>query len=296
MTAVASHNYSEHHHTNDDAQYETDGDEISTTMSIQTGYSSEYRTRTLPLSRLSKHSIKLKSSSSFPNLLSLYQTPIREESTLDEPKRKKKEPKRERRKKEILKRPDWEEQHERRARHEMRQIRMDAVAKEQLDKFDRYVNSMKEKVDRQREERRKYNEILQERLREQEEMEKKKLRLHRGPKHVYIHDRKYLKSLPVSNYCKATRLADDLQRKGVLRTQADVEKYWSGYASQQRKGTDIFSDTASTSVNFPQQWMATEKPEIKVTDNDEDHLTDAASMHHRQLPRLKKKKKKPPEN
>jgi hypothetical protein len=76
------------------------------------------------------------------------------------------------------------------------------------------------------------------------------LRLHRGPKHVYIHDRSYLKTLPVSKYCKATRLADDLQRKGVLRTRADVEKYWSGFANHQAKGVDIFSDTASNSGNI----------------------------------------------
>ncbi|XP_045168955.2 uncharacterized protein LOC123531778 [Mercenaria mercenaria] len=294
MATVAASNYTESHHK-DSSQYDTDGDELSTTLTIQTGYSSEYRSHAQPLSRLSRHSIKLKSCSSFPNLLSLYHTPIREESNVEEIKKKKKEPKRERRKKEVVLRPDLEDQHEKRARQESRSVRVNTVAKEQLEKFDKYVNSMKEKVEKQREERRKYNEILQERLREQEEMEKKKLRLHRGPKHVYIHDKKYLKTLPVSKYCKATRLADDLQRKGVLRTRADVEKYWSGFANQQASGIDIFSDTVNTSVNYPHQWMSTKKPEIKVTDDDDDHLTDAVSLQQRQLPPLRKKKKRRPE-
>lgn len=50
-------------------------------------------------------------------------------------------------------------------------------------------------------------------------------------------------------------------------------------------------------VNNPLQWMNTEKPEIKVTNDDEEHLTDAATLHQRQLPPLKTKKpkKKPPE-
>lgn len=52
---------------------------------------------------------------------------------------------------------------------QMRQIRIDVVAKEQMDKFDQYVSSMTVKVGKQREERRKYNEVLQERLHEQEE-------------------------------------------------------------------------------------------------------------------------------
>jgi hypothetical protein len=66
-------------HHKDGSQYETDGDGMSSTLTIQSGYSSDYRSHTQPLSRLSRHSIKIKSSSSFPNLLSLYQTPIREE-------------------------------------------------------------------------------------------------------------------------------------------------------------------------------------------------------------------------
>lgn len=52
---------------------------MSTTMTVHSGFSTSYRTGNIPPSRLSRHSIKIKSSSSFPNLLSLYQSPIREE-------------------------------------------------------------------------------------------------------------------------------------------------------------------------------------------------------------------------
>lgn len=295
MATLATSNYSEHnHHHNSNRHYDTDGDELSTTLTYQSGYSSEYRPHNL--SRLSRHSIKLKSSSSFPNLLSLYQTPIKEESTIEEvPKGKKKNvrKRRERKKNEEFKH-DHDDPHERRARQEIRQLRMDAVAREQLDKFDNYVKSMKDKVEKQREERKRYNEVLQERLREQEEAERKKLRLHRGTKHVYVHDRKYLKTLPVSNYCKATRLADELQRKGVLRTRGDVDKFWAGYSNNQRRSTDIFSESESNSVNYPQKWMTTMRPEIKVTENDEDEetITEAVDLHHRQLPPIKTTKKK----
>ena len=55
----------------------TDDDQESVTLTIQTGVSSGFRTNNL--SRLSRHSVKIKTSSSFPNLLSLYQEPIREE-------------------------------------------------------------------------------------------------------------------------------------------------------------------------------------------------------------------------
>ena len=51
-----------------------------------------------------------------------------------------------------------------------RKIRMHAVAREQMEKFDEYCRVMKSKVDRQREERKRYNEDLQERLRAQEEL------------------------------------------------------------------------------------------------------------------------------
>ena len=47
---------------------------------------------------------------------------------------------------------------------------MDAVAREQMEKFDAYCLTMKKKVDQQREERKRYNEELQERLRAQEEI------------------------------------------------------------------------------------------------------------------------------
>ena len=46
---------------------------------------------------------------------------------------------------------------------------MDAVAREQMEKFDAYCLSMKKKVEQQREDRKRYNEDLQERLRVQEE-------------------------------------------------------------------------------------------------------------------------------
>jgi len=80
--------------------------------------------------------------------------------------------------------------------------------------------------------------------------EKKKLRLHRGPKHVYVHDKTYLKSLPVSNYCKTIRLADELQRKGVLRTRHDVDKFWKGFGNNQMTGDDIFSEQSLNSGNL----------------------------------------------
>ena len=51
-----------------------------------------------------------------------------------------------------------------------RKIRTHAVAREQMEKFDNYCRAMKNKVERQRAERQRYNEELQERLRAQEEI------------------------------------------------------------------------------------------------------------------------------
>ena len=52
-------------------------DAESVTLTVQTGVSSNLRS--MMGSRISRHSVKIKSSSSFPNLLSLYHSPIREE-------------------------------------------------------------------------------------------------------------------------------------------------------------------------------------------------------------------------
>lgn len=66
----------------------------------------------------------------------------------------------------------------------MRQIRVNAVAREQLDKFDDYVRTMRSKVEKQREDRKKYNETLQERLKEQEEV----VRFYSYEKLIHVYD------------------------------------------------------------------------------------------------------------
>ncbi|KAH3809150.1 uncharacterized protein LOC127833425 [Dreissena polymorpha] len=278
------HTHRLHHYDNGDDVTETDDvKDMSSTLTLQTGFGS------MSQSRLNLHNEKMRMHSSFPNLLSIYQTPIEEEDG-DRPRRRVKG----KHKKLTKQTQDGEEHHDNRQRNEMRQLRMEAVAREQLERFDDYVKRLRSKVDKQREERRKYNEALQGRLREQEEVEKKKLRLHRGPKHVYVHDKSYVKTLPVSNYCKATRLADELQRKGVLRTRQDVEKYWSSYGNSRILNQDIFSENSNNSVNYTHNWIGERLPKIRVgddDDNDDVALTDEL-VHNRkkQLPPIKKTK------
>ncbi|WAQ93971.1 hypothetical protein MAR_006442 [Mya arenaria] len=259
---------------------------MSSSLTLQSGQS-------VP-SRLSRHSVKIRHYSSFPNLLSIYEAP-KEEGNSDDDDEGNQE-RRERRKghrrgKKRNEQGNSDDAIDIRQRVEMRQLRMDSVAREQLERFDKYVERMCSKVERQREERRKYNEALQERLREQEEAEKKKLRLHRGPKHKYVNDTSFLKALPVSNHCKATRLADELQRKGVLRTRQDVEKYWAGYGNSPRNNADIFSQSTNDSVLNHQNWMGQRNPDIRVTSEDDEVKYDGINKKTT-LPPISRKKKR----
>ncbi|KAK3591127.1 hypothetical protein CHS0354_040189 [Potamilus streckersoni] len=274
-----------------DDDYAT-ADNASTTFSVQSGYASSMRTDNyVPISRMSRNS---KVSSSLPSILNLYRQPIREETTIENiseersaEKRCGKNKRRERQSKEQKKTVDWDNVHERRASKETRSIRVESVALEQLEKYDAYVNAITSKVERQREARRLYNEASQARLQQQYEQEKTKLRLRRGPKHEYIHDMSYLKKLPESKFCKMVRLSDDLRKKGMLRGQQDLERFWEDFKKRSTIDEDgILSDVPNTLA----EWLVNRKPaKLPEIRHDNADVDEAATIHKKK----RKKRKKP---
>ncbi|XP_033762789.1 uncharacterized protein LOC117344227 isoform X2 [Pecten maximus] len=238
-------------HEQHDVYPDNDNDDkytVASTTSTAFTLGSNYTTGTdnyIPVSRLSKHSFKLRTTSSFPSILNLYQHPILEEGSDKHDaiiKRKGGRRHEEKRKKGTEKgKVDWDQVIESRAKQEQRAIRIEAVARDQMEKYEKYIKNLKAKVEVQREARRKQYEELTERLRQKEEEDKKRRYLVlKRPKMEYVHDKKYLKKLPKSKFTKMVLLSDDLQKKGVLSNRADVDRFWKDYGKSGLE-TDIFA-------------------------------------------------------
>ncbi|CAC5417306.1 unnamed protein product [Mytilus coruscus] len=184
---------------------------LSGTFSVNSTYS-HATDRFSSLSRLSRASIKLRTTSSFPSILSLYE-PIQEgkvyQGDRQKPpftdrgphrKKEKLKPKR------FAKSKEWGEHLDTRFKTEPvrlskpnRTIRIEAVAREQMDKYDKYIKELNTKVEKQRDQQRKRDEEFEERLRQLEEEGKKKHKIVKRPKEQFVHDREYVKNLPKSN-------------------------------------------------------------------------------------------------
>ncbi|XP_069111429.1 uncharacterized protein [Argopecten irradians] len=238
-------------HEQHDAYPDQDNDDkytVASTASTAFTLGSNYTTGTdnyIPVSRLSKHSFKLRTTSSFPSILNLYKHPILEEGVDRHDaiiKRKPVRRKTEQQKKSNEKgKVDWDQVIDSRAKQEQRAIRIEAVARDQMEKYEKYIKNLKAKVEVQREARKKQYEELTERLRQKEEEDKKRRFLVlKRPKMEYVHDRKYLKKLPKSKFTKMVLLSDDLQKKGVLSTRTDVDKFWKDFGKSGLE-TDIFA-------------------------------------------------------
>ncbi|XP_060069594.1 uncharacterized protein LOC132549657 [Ylistrum balloti] len=243
-------------HEQHDTYPDNDNDDkytVASTVSTAFTLGSNYTTGTenyIPVSRLSKHSFKLRTTSSFPSILNLYKHPILEEGGDKNDviiKRKPGHRQEGKGKKTSEKgKVDWDQVIESRNKQEgynmkQRAIRIEAVARDQMEKYEKYIKNLKAKVELQREARRKQYEELTERLRQKEEEDKKRRYLVlKRPKMEYIHDKKYLKKLPKSKFTKMVLLSDDLQKKGVLGTRSDVDRFWSDFGKSGME-TDIFA-------------------------------------------------------
>ncbi|KAK3108977.1 hypothetical protein FSP39_020100, partial [Pinctada imbricata] len=239
----------------------------STAYTMGSQFTTNTDTRSIPVSsRLSRHNFKIKTTSSFPSILNLYQEPIREEETMgsisdrslkskSRQAHNKKHPRSRSRKK--SKSIDWSGvlQNEPR-KSENRTIRIEAVAREQMDKYESYIKNLTSKVERQRQERQKREELFEERLKAREEEERLKYSIRKRPKQGYVHDNKYLKKLPKSKLSRMVHLSDDLQKKGVLKSQHDVEKFWKDFGDDGGVATDIFKRDPLTEVPDNTEWVS----------------------------------------
>lgn len=115
-----------------------------------------------------------------------------------------------------------------------RAIRIEAVAREQMERYEKYIQKLQAKVEKQREDRKISDEEFLRRIKAQEE-ERFKQSIRKRPKQGLVNDLPYVKKLPKSKMRKVVRLSDDLQRKGVLKTQEDVDKFWKDFGNS---GTD----------------------------------------------------------
>ncbi|XP_022309905.2 uncharacterized protein LOC111115451 isoform X2 [Crassostrea virginica] len=207
-----------------DDQYADDN--FSTTSTQLDAYSNYTANTDTPMSRLSRYGFKMRSSSSFPSILNLYSEPISEERPRKEKKKKKKT---KIRYSEGLRskstHPDLLSTESRKT-SENRAIRIEAVAREQMERYEKYIQRLQEKVEKQREERRINDDEFQRRIKAEEEEERYKLSIRKRPKQEFVNDLPYIKKLPKSKMRKVVRLSDNLQKKGVLRTQEDVDKFW----------------------------------------------------------------------
>lgn len=220
--------------------YTESGDQFNednlSTSSTQLDTFSNYTANTdTPMSRLSRYGFKMRSSSSFPSILNLYSEPISEET----PRKEKKKKKTKIRYSESLRRsksthPDILSTESRKTT-ENRAIRIEAVAREQMERYEKYIQKLQAKVEKQREDRKIGDEEFLRRIKAQEEEERFKQSIRKRPKQEFVNDLPYIKKLPKSKMRKVVRLSDDLQRKGVLKTQEDVDKFWKDFGNS---GTD----------------------------------------------------------
>lgn len=223
---------SSHLYTESGDQYHEDN---LSTSSTQLDTFSNYTANTdTPMSRLSRYGFKMRSSSSFPSILNLYSEPISEET----PRKEKKKKKTKIRYSDSLRRtrstqPDILSTESRKTT-ENRAIRIEAVAREQMERYEKYIQKLQAKVEKQREDRKISDEEFLRRIKAQEE-ERFKQSIRKRPKQGLVNDLPYVKKLPKSKMRKVVRLSDDLQRKGVLKTQEDVDKFWKDFGNS---GTD----------------------------------------------------------
>ncbi|XP_048754727.2 uncharacterized protein LOC125665860 isoform X2 [Ostrea edulis] len=207
-----------------DSEEQYADDNFSTTSTQMDTYSNYTANTDTPMSRLSRYGFKIRSSSSFPSILGLYREPIKEES----PKKKDKKKKRRTRirysdsnlrsKGATLESLNTES----RRTTENRAIRIEAVAREQMERYEKYIKKLQDKVEKQREDRKISDEELNRRMKAREE--------------------------------EVVRLSDDLKRKGVLKTQEDVDKFWRDFGHSGLE-QDIFrkdTDKESTPVDQTQ--------------------------------------------
>ena len=92
-----------------------------------------------------------------------------------------------------------------------------------------YLEQLKEKVQAQRARIRKKSEMFENKLKAQEEKEADdghhlKRRL---PRHTLEHNDEFVRHVPKSAHYKIIALQDKLKSKGQLRTQEDIDRFWS---------------------------------------------------------------------
>ncbi|XP_061193884.1 kinesin-like protein KIF16B [Saccostrea echinata] len=228
-------------------------DNFSTTSTQLDTYSNYTVNTETPMSRLSRYGFKIRSSSSFPSILNLYSEPISEET----PTKKEKKKKRTKiRYSESVRSKGSNLENlvsESRRTTENRAIRIEAVAREQMERYEKYIKKLQDKVEKQREDRRINEEEMSRRIKVREE-ERLRMSIKKRPKQELVNELPYIKRLPKSKMRKVVRLSDDLQKKGVLKTQGDVDKFWQDFGHSGLGQDIIKKDPNKEADQSPEDW------------------------------------------
>ncbi|XP_062567455.1 traf2 and NCK-interacting protein kinase-like isoform X2 [Saccostrea cucullata] len=256
-----------------DAEDQYADDNFSTTSTQLDTYSNYTVNTETPMSRLSRYGFKIRSSSSFPSILNLYSEPISEEMPRKKEKKKKRTKIRYsesvRSKGANLENLASESRRTTEDRREYvnRAIRIEAVAREQMERYEKYIKKLQDKVEKQREDRRVSEEEMSRRIKAREEEERLRMSIKKRPKQELVNELPYVKRLPKSKMRKVVRLSDDLQKKGVLKTQGDVDKFWQDFGHS-GVGQDIIrKDPSKEADQSPEDWTGIRrksKPKIKL--------------------------------
>ncbi|XP_050394840.1 uncharacterized protein LOC126812476 [Patella vulgata] len=92
-----------------------------------------------------------------------------------------------------------------------------------------YRDLLTNKIERQRQEIKERSEVMLSRshLKEEDEKAASHKVKRRLPKHVMVHNDQYLKNIPKTDMSKIVNLQTKLQKQGKLKTQSDIDQFWT---------------------------------------------------------------------
>ncbi|XP_067650601.1 uncharacterized protein [Haliotis asinina] len=121
---------------------------------------------------------------------------------------------------------------------EMWALKLEAIASEQLARYDSYIQRLNDKVTRQRAEMKRRTEETETRILAQEQQRRRERRARKIQPLPPINNPCHFKKYPKTKFGKTVLLGDDLKRKGLLRCQEEVDRFWHTNMAGHNVGQD----------------------------------------------------------
>ncbi|XP_046328037.1 uncharacterized protein LOC124112112 isoform X1 [Haliotis rufescens] len=115
---------------------------------------------------------------------------------------------------------------EKKGKAEMRTLRLETIAREQLARYDSYIQRLHDKVARQRTEMRRRAEETETRILAREQQRRRERNARKTQPLPPINNPEHFKKYPKTKFGKTVLLEDDMKRKGLLRCQEEVDQLW----------------------------------------------------------------------